>query len=88
LVAVRNGLRQLRPQTTPGFELVTVREHSVLLLVLTAVNRQAFAGFPAADRAFATVEVRGDLLPGLERLLWRVPLRPRTTISGAAIAAV
>jgi hypothetical protein len=56
-------------QAAPSFYLMPVSEDGVLLFVLTAVDWKTFSCFPAPDRAFAAIEVGGDLLPRFQSLL-------------------
>src|SRR5215472_6464713 len=58
----------------PRLDLMPKGEDGVLLFVLTAVDRKPLARLPSSDGAFAAVEVRGDLLPRLQRFLRNVPL--------------
>ena len=64
--AAETGGSERRTSRPPVIELVNLGVNGAARLVNVPVNRQTLAPFPPADRGDVAIEVRGDLLPGVQ----------------------
>src|SRR5262249_43715139 len=62
--------RRVRPTLEPTINLTLERVDRASLQVRVPVNRQAFAFFPALYTPHFSIQVNGNLLPGVETLFF------------------